>query len=551
MSSPHNPLPGAALPAGALRSPWWRGATLYQVYVRSWRDSNGDGVGDLAGLADGLGYLEDLGVDCLWLSPTMPSPNTDFGYDVSDYRGVHPELGTLADLDRLVAQAGARGISIMLDLVPNHTSDQHPWFIDALSGPQAEHRDYYVWAAPGPDGGPPNNWLDATGASAWTLDQASGQYYLHNFLQTQPDLNWWEPRVHQEFGDILRFWFDRGIAGFRIDVAHGLYKDAELRDDPAPTADDHPVVRQRKLKPTYSSHRPEVHQLYLKWRELADSYQPQRALLGETWEFDPRKFGDFYGRDHPELHMGFNFTFVMAEFTAPALSAVVRATLAGLPPGATPVWTGSNHDISRAPTRWAAGDEAAAKLALVLLAALPGTMVLYYGDELAMTDVDVPPERLLDEMSMAQPERFRRDYARTPMPWDSSDNGGFCPPGARPWLPLGDHRRLNVEHQEADPSSPLHLSRRLNHLRRQGRLGTVAPVQDVVVDDQVWAFRAGPVTAVLNFSTRPATVDLLPTGAGQVLLATGSIPEGSPLPTHLELGPWEAVVASDASPATG
>lgn len=521
---------------------WWRGATLYQVYVRSWRDTNADGVGDLPGVIEGLDYLEWLGVDCIWLSPTMPSPNADYGYDVSDYCDVHPEFGTLADLDRLVDRAAHKGISVMLDLVPNHTSDQHAWFIDALTGTKAEHRNYYVWAPPKPDGSPPNNWLDATGSSAWTLDKASGQYYLHNFLKSQPDLNWWEVRVHREFEQILRFWFDRGIAGFRIDVAHGLYKDAQLRDDPVPTPQDHPVVQQRKLRPVYSSHRPEVHQLYERWREIADGYQPQRALLGETWEFDPVRFGDFYGRHRPELHMGFNFTFLMAHFGAREIATVVETTLAALPAGATPVWTASNHDVSRFPTRWCEGDTGAVRAALVLLAALPGTMVLYYGDELGMPDVDVPSDRLLDEMSISRPGQFQRDRARTPMPWAPGPNAGFTVPEATAWLPLGGPTALNVQDQRADTGSVLHLSRQLNELRRDGALGLVAPLSTVLVDDQVWAFRTGQNVAVLNLS--PAAAERRIGQAGlEVLVSTGERKQGETLSEELQLAPWEALVA--------
>src|ERR1700751_240004 len=214
-------------------SRWWPGAAFYQLYVRSWQDSNDDGYGDLRGIIERLDYLSQLGVDAVWLSPTMPSPDEDWGYDVSDYLGVHPELGTLADMDKLIAEAGQRGIKVVLDLVPNHTSSAHTWFTDARSGRDSVHRGYYVWADPVKgEGAPPNNWRDATGASAWTLDDASGQYYLHNFLPGQPDLNWWDPRVHEEFREIIRFWFGRGVAGFRIDVAHGLYKDAQLRDNP-------------------------------------------------------------------------------------------------------------------------------------------------------------------------------------------------------------------------------------------------------------------------------------------------------------------------------
>src|SRR5450631_1220727 len=224
--------PGRNMDTPETEPRWWHGATLYQVYVRSWQDTNDDGYGDLNGVTSHLDYLSWLGVDGIWLSPTMLSPDDDWGYDVSDYLGVHPDLGTLADLDRLIAEAGQRGLRVLLDLVPNHTSSAHPWFVEAVSDPASPHREFYVWADPATGGGPPNNWLAATGASAWTLDEASGQYYLHNFLPSQPDLNWWNPAVHEAFQEILRFWFDRGVAGFRIDVAHGLYKDALLRDGP-------------------------------------------------------------------------------------------------------------------------------------------------------------------------------------------------------------------------------------------------------------------------------------------------------------------------------
>lgn len=528
------------------RDPWWRSATVYQIYVRSWRDSNGDGNGDLKGVADGLDYLEWLGVDCIWLSPTMPSPNTDWGYDVADYRGVQPDFGTLADMDNLVDQARQRGISVMLDLVPNHTSSAHPWFVDALKGPGSEHRNYYVWAKPKPDGSVPNNWLDATGGPAWAWDEASGEYYLHNFLATQPDLNWWEPRVHREFEQILRFWFDRGIAGFRIDVAHGLYKDALLRDNPPPSPTDHPVIRAGTYRPEFNCRRPEVHPLYQRWREVSDSYQPERALLGETWEFDPERFGAFYGREKPELHMNFNFTFVMADFGARPLAEVVEPMLDALPPGATPVWTASNHDVGRFPSRWCAGDSRAVRVALLVLAALPGTMVLYYGDELGMPDVDVPPEARLDEMSLAQPDKPGRDRCRTPMPWSDEPNGGFSAPGAVPWLPLGEHATTNVSAERADEASVLHFSRHLNRLRREEGLGEVAPLQRLWLDDQVWAFRCGPTLTVVNLSPRagrcPLPASALPDGT-RVLVATDAARQGRQLEATIELAPWEGLVA--------
>ena len=375
--------------SGSLGSdpPWWHGAVIYQLYVRSWHDTNDDGYGDLRGIIERLDHLSWLGVDAIWLSPTMPSPDEDWGYDVSDYTGVHPELGTLADLDELIAEAGRRGLRVLLDLVPNHTSSAHPWFVEAAASRDAARRGYYVWADPRPDGGPPNNWLDFTGRPAWQWHE-SGQYYLHNFLPGQPDLNWWEPAVHREFRDILEFWFDRGVAGFRVDVANGLYKDAELRDNP-PATGDSPLDGSFGLRPVYNVNRPETHGVYRDWRKIAESYSPARLLLGETWVAEPERLAAYYG-DHDELQLGFNFRFAFAGFDPSQLGTIVKQTLAALPPGACPVWMGSNHDLGRFPSRWCGGDERKIRLALLVLATLPGTAVLYYGDEIGMTDVEVP-----------------------------------------------------------------------------------------------------------------------------------------------------------------
>ncbi|HUL25149.1 MAG TPA: alpha-amylase family glycosyl hydrolase [Streptosporangiaceae bacterium] len=524
---------------------WWQGATLYQIYVRSWRDSDGDGYGDLRGVIAGLDYLAWLGVDGVWLSPTMPSPDHDWGYDVSDYLGVHPELGTMDDLDQLVAAAAQRGMRVLLDLVPNHTSSAHPWFVDALSGRGSAHRDYYVWAAPAPGGGPPNNWLDNTGASAWTFDDASGQYYLNNFLPSQPDLNWREPAVHAEFGAILRFWFGRGIAGFRIDVAHGLYKDAALRDDPPATASDR-IGNRFGLVQVHSANQPESHQVYRDWRVIAESCSPPRLLLGETWVGDLAAMAAFHGHGD-ELQLTFNFPVIFAGFTAEALSGVVAETLAALPAGECPVWTASNHDISRFPTRWCGGDEARARLALLVLATLPGTFVLYYGDEVAMTDVDIPDGARRDEMSEGAPAGRIRDRARTPMPWDASPTAGFTTAGTRPWLPIGDHAERNVASQRDDPASTLRLCRDLLALRRAEFGGTIAAYIQLPAPEGVWMYRTGGLVVAANFSGEPACPGEL---TGPLLLssaATGPAPAAGPV---TRLGPWEGVIVRDGGAVT-
>src|SRR5438093_998763 len=376
---------------------WWRDGVIYQIYPRSFQDSNGDGIGDLPGIIRRLDYLQWLGVDAVWLSPITVSPDADFGYDVADYCAVQPAFGTLADVARLVREAGQRSIHVVLDIAPDHTSDRHPWFIDARSGRAARHRDWYVWADPKADGGYPNNWLSPFGGPTWTLDERTGQYYLHNFLPQQPDLNWWNPEVTDAFDEIYRFWFDRGIAGFRIDVAHGIVKDRELRDNPVATKDDPPDVRAHGQRNIYNVERPEVHDVLRHWRTLADGYEPRRILLGETYVLDIRTMGRFYGTGD-ELHMAFNFTYVHAPFQAAALAEVVAESELVIPDVGWPVWTVSNHDVSRVMSRWCQGDERKLRTALLSLLTLRGTPVLYYGDEIGMPDHPIRKEDLQDPM---------------------------------------------------------------------------------------------------------------------------------------------------------
>jgi len=425
--------------------------------------------------------------------------------------------------------------------VPNHTSSAHRWFVDAASGRDARHRDYYVWADPAPGGGPPNNWLDATGHTAWAWHEPTGQYYLHLFLDSQPDLNWREPAVHREFGEILRFWFDRGVAGFRIDVAHGLYKDAELRDDP-PVAGSGPLAGRYGHRPVFSANRPETHGVYRDWRKMAEDYQPPRLLLGETWVGDIGRLAAFYGHDD-ELQLAFNFPFVFAPFDARELSDVVGVTLARLPAGACPVWTASNHDVGRFPTRWCGGDERKARLALLLLATLPGTTVLYYGDEIGMTDVMVPRELRRDAMSRDRGSwDGSRDRARTPMPWNASRSGGFSADGVIPWLPLGDASARNVADQRRDPGSVLQFCRSLLTLRRAELGVRVAPYELLPAAPGQWAYRIGGLVVAANLTDEPA---VLPGPAGEILLSTAGDPAGAEPGADRVLGPWQGVVARD------
>ena len=530
--------------APARRGSWWRDGVLYQIYPRSFADANGDGIGDLRGIASRLDHLEWLGVDGIWLNPTTPSPDEDWGYDVADYTGVHPDLGTLADLDALIAAAGERGMRVLLDLVPNHTSDRHAWFADALTGREAAHRDFYVWADPAPGGGPPNNWLSNFGGSAWTLDEPSGQYYLHNFLPSQPDLNWWNDEVREAFDDILRFWFARGIAGFRIDVCHGIVKDRELRDDPAATSGDHPELRRRKVKQVFSMNRPEVHDVLRRWRSLADAEDPRRVLVGETYVLRLDALIPFYGTGEDELNLAFNFLFVHAPLSADAMRTIVEGVEEKLPAGAWPVYAGSNHDAKRLTTRWAGDDPRKARAALLLLLTLRGTPFLYYGDELALPDVPSDPETALDPVARrtGDPDE-NRDVCRTPMPWTDAPGRGFTTPDATPWLAFGDPA-INVAAQREDPGSTLHLVRDLIALRRGHLDLTSGAYATLPAPDGAWAFRRGDGFVVaLNLSDDAVDVA---SPDGRIAIGSDRARDGEAVAGAVALGPWEAVVVATA-----
>ncbi|HMC43584.1 MAG TPA: alpha-amylase family glycosyl hydrolase, partial [Acidimicrobiales bacterium] len=470
------------------------------------------------------------------------SPNADWGYDVADYKAVCPELGSLDDLDELVREAERLRIRVVIDLVPNHTSDRHQWFRDARSSRSAPHRDWYVWADPKPDGAPPNNWASSFGGPAWTLDDETGQHYLHNFLPEQPDLNWWNEQVRDAFDEILRFWFDRGIAGFRIDVCHGIVKDRDLRDNPPAGDNDHWTVRARGQRPVYNANRPEVHEVLRRWRRIADTYDPPRLLLGETYVFDIAELAAFYG-EGDELDLGFNFSFLFAKFEADPLRSLVEATEAGLPGSAWPVWTGSNHDASRFPTRWAAGDAGKARCAMLMLLTLRGTPVLYQGDEIGLVDTDVGFEDLCDPVGKRFWPLYRgRDPERTPMPWQTGPGAGFTVPGATPWLPFGDVSACNVEDQRDDPSSMLTLTRQLLALRRESPDLRRGDYRSLPAPDGVWAWRRGDRVAVaLNLSDDAA---VMPGLRGRVRLGTAPGREGERVQGELGLAPWEGVIVA-------
>ena len=505
---------------------WWKDGVLYQIYPRSFADSDGDGIGDLRGILSRLDHLSWLGIDGIWLNPTMPSPNDDWGYDVSDYLGVHPDLGTPDDLEDLIDAAGERGIRVLLDLVPNHTSDRHPWF--------RERPDFYVWS----EDGVPNNWRSNFGGSAWSRDEASGRYFLHNFLPTQPDLDWWNEDVRTEFDDILRHWFDRGVAGFRIDVCHAIVKDRELRDDPPATEADHPRVRELGIRRVHSMNRPEVHDVLRRWRALADAQDPPRILVGETYVLDLEQLIPFYGAGDDELHLAFNFLFVHADLQAEPLRTIVEGVEERLPEVAWPVYTGSNHDAGRLATRWAGGDPARVRVALLMLLTLRGTPFLYYGDEIGMPDVALDPDSALDPVARRTGDPARnRDTCRTPMQWSPEPGGGFTA-GPSTWLPLGDVAACNVSDQRRDRASTLWLVRDLIALRRQRPDLQAGAYATLSTPAGAWAYRRGERHAVaLNLSDTPVIVE---GAAGTVLVATDRARDGAGFDGALR--PWEGVV---------
>jgi alpha-glucosidase len=521
--------------------PWWRSGVLYQIYPRSFADADGDGVGDLQGVIDHLDHLAWLGIDGIWLSPVTVSPDADWGYDVADYCDIDPDYGSLDTLDRLVAEAGRHGIRILLDLVPNHTSDQHPWFQDARSSTAAAHRDFYVWRDPRPDGSLPNNWLSTFGGPAWTLDEATGQYYLHNFLPEQPDLNWWNEEVRVAFDHILGFWWARGVAGFRIDVCNMVIKDKELRDNPPATDEDSFLEKMFGQRTLYNANRPEVHEVLRRWRSLADAAQPPRLLLGETNVEQLETLAAFYGSGTDELHLGFNFPFIEAPLSAAEMRAVVEETERVLPAGSWPVWTGSNHDVSRLATRWAGGDEAKVRAALLVLLTLRGTPVLFQGDEIGLPDGPIEREQVRDPVGARfWPAYKGRDPERTPMQWSAGPGGGFTAEGVTPWLPLGDVSSCNVAAQRADPASVLAFTRALVALRRATPDLQAGAYSTVPAPRGVWAYTRGEaVTVAVNLSDEPAAWAGPP---GRIALSTTAASNGAATPGALALGPWEGVV---------
>ena len=501
---------------------WWQHGIVYQIYPRSFRDTNGDGIGDLPGIVEKLDYLSWLGVEALWVSPIYPSPMADFGYDVADYCNVDSIFGSLSDVDTLVREAHARNLRVILDFVPNHTSERHPWFVESRASRDNPKRDYYIWRDGKEDGGPPNNWLSVFGGSGWEWDETTRQYYYHAFLKEQPDLNWRNPEVRRQMYDALRFWLDRGIDGFRVDVLWHLIKDATLRDNP-PNPDyvpgpGHPPYN--SLSAAFSTDQPEVHEIVEEMRALTDRYS-ERVLIGEIY-LPIQKLVAYYGRDGRGAHLPFNFQLITLPWEARRIDAAISEYEGAMPDHGWPNWVLGNHDQPRIASRVGL---AQARVAGMMLLTLRGTPTLYYGDELGMRDGVIPPELVQDPQEKNLPGLgLNRDPARTPMQWDESDSAGFS--SARPWLPLStDSRRVNVESERRDPDSMLNFYRRLITLRRNEPALSIGSYTPLSVAGDLLAYKreaAGQrFLVVLNLGHRPARVELAESDAGgNVAVAT-------------------------------
>lgn len=494
---------------------------VYQVYPRSFQDTDGDGIGDLDGVTARLDHIAALGVDAIWLSPFFPSPMADFGYDVADYCGVDPLFGDMDAFDRLLAGAHARGLKLLLDFVPNHSSDQHPWFVESRAARESPKRDWYIWRDPviAPDGTmrPPNNWISDFGGSAWEFDPWTRQYYLHAFLKEQPDLNWRNPELRAVMFDAMRFWLDRGVDGFRIDVLWHIVKAEGLPDNPANPAWV-PGVRDRdRLIQLHSTDQPEAHAISAQMRALADEYG-ERVLIGEIFLPNDRHARWYGTPDRPQVHLPFNFQLIENAWDAASLRRVIAEYEASLPPHGWPNWVIGSHDAPRIAARVG---EAQARVAAMLLLTLRGTPTLYQGDEIGIGEVDIPTDRVRDPQELRQPGiGIGRDRSRTPMPWDAGPNAGFT--RGEPWLPLNaDWATRNVAAQERDAGSMLALYRRLLALRRAHpalALGDFALVE-AAADVLAYERRRGDerMLVALNLSAAPRPS---PFAEGNLLLST-------------------------------
>ncbi len=507
---------------------WWKRAVFYEIYPRSFSDSNGDGIGDLNGITSKLDYLKELGVDAIWITPCFPSPQVDFGYDVSDYENIDPMYGTLADFDNLASEAKKRNIRIILDFVVNHTSDQHPWFLDSRSSRTSAHRDWYIWRDGKGPGQPPNNWVSGFGGSAWKFDPTTNQYYYHYFYAQQPDLNWRNPAVQEAMFDVTRFWYKRGVAGFRLDAVDTLFEDPNLTDNPilrpGKNAFGDPIEQNK-----YNTKLPEVHDVLRGLRRIADEHDA--VLIGETWTADVAELNQYYGEGNNELQLPMDFLFTMVNKLSPA---EFRKQIAEVNAASGwPTFVISNHDIVRSYDRYGDGkhNDQIAKLMAALYLTLRGTPIMYYGEEIGMKTT--PPTRKEDVQDpigrTGWPKERGRDGERTPMQWNGSANAGFTT--GKPWLPVpSTYETHNVAAESKNPDSVLHFYERVLRLRHANPAllyGNYTPINEdnPKVLSYLRLYRNRGVVVVLNMATTPQKValDLEPHGftSAKKLIATG------------------------------
>lgn len=522
---------------------WWEKGIIYQIYPRSFGDSNADGVGDLQGIIQRLDHLKWLGVDAIWLSPIFQSPMADFGYDISDYCAVDPIFGTMDDFDQLIDKAHSLGLRLILDFVPNHTSNQHAWFLESRSSRDNPKRDWYLWKDPKPDGSPPNNWLSVFGGSAWEFDEHTQQYYYHGFLKEQPDVNWRNPKVVEAMDSVLRFWLDRGVDGFRVDVLWHIIKDDQWRDNPVNL--NYNVARQPTydyLDPIYSTDRPEVHALVQHIRSVIDSYGHDKLFIGEIY-LPIERLMAYYGPSANGTNMPYNFQLALLPWSSKAIMDAVDHYEYHLPENAWPNWVLGNHDQSRIASRIEPHQIRGAQL---LLLTLRGTPTMYFGDEIGMMDVPIAPQQVRDPFEIREPGIGNgRDPQRAPMSWDSSVHAGFTS-GDHTWLPIGDNLNCNVAQQLRDQNSLLHMVQRLIQLRRKHPALSVGSHQAVPAIEPIAAFcrHFGDdcYYIVINFANA-GTDYHLPTRQLSVIFSTDSDRDvESTVSGKITLAPGEGVI---------
>ncbi|MBR1251769.1 DUF3459 domain-containing protein [Bradyrhizobium sp. AUGA SZCCT0169] len=514
---------------------WWKTGVIYQIYPRSFQDSNHDGVGDLQGIIDRLPYLVELGVDAIWLSPIFTSPMADFGYDIADYTGVDPLFGNLADLDSLIDAVRRNHLKLILDLVPNHTSDQHSWFVESRASRDNPKRDWYIWRDAAPDGGPPNNWLSEFGGSGWEFDSSTNQYYYHTFLSAQPDLNWRNPAVREAMHDVMRFWLRRGVDGFRVDAVWYLIKDDQFRNNPVNPDFRSGELPRDALIPLYTADLPEVHDAIGGMRRVLDEF-PDRVLLGEIYLPIDRLVA-YYGRKLDGVHFPYNFALLTAAWEARSIAQLIDEYEAALPPEGWPNWVLGNHDRPRLATRVGPNQ---VRVAAMLLMTLRGTPTLYYGDEIGMQQAAILPEQVRDPFEKNVPGiGIGRDGSRTPMQWDGTKSAGFSE--ADPWLPVADDfREVNVNSSSKDRGSLYWLYRRLIDLRRKHVALAEGSYKPLMASGELLLFyrelREERILIALNMGPEPITVSFPEERvSGHVLLSAFADREGEEVSARLDL----------------